>query len=292
MPKPRADPLTALEEFVSTIDATGGITTDDHGHPCPIGDEEWIDLGYAYLTAIDAIDAANRHATANPILEQTNPHFVAPDDTDTVSRNPSLPEAAVLQTASRPTETHHHYIFLDDLNTYSALHGTSVLAIDPDKLTPAQLAHYVDGEQIPEILDQAIRSGGSNATVLDLHPLLDLYYLIAELPNSTLPEAILNAHAMVNLSIGCVDHLRHQHPTTLQAFLHGHHLASWPCDTNPADGSVEPNGGIEHHLEYADRIYQVITSWDGTEIYQPSQLATRVSDDTQPPPPQEEQIND
>jgi hypothetical protein len=43
--------VTALEEFVDTINATGGVFTDLKGLVCPRGDEEWCDLGTAYLNA-------------------------------------------------------------------------------------------------------------------------------------------------------------------------------------------------------------------------------------------------
>jgi hypothetical protein len=43
--------LTALEEFVDTVNATGGVFTDRKGLVCPKGDEEWCDLGTAYLKA-------------------------------------------------------------------------------------------------------------------------------------------------------------------------------------------------------------------------------------------------
>jgi hypothetical protein len=45
----------ALDEFVATIDATGGIKRDRKGCPVPAIDEEWIDLAYAYLTACQAL---------------------------------------------------------------------------------------------------------------------------------------------------------------------------------------------------------------------------------------------
>jgi hypothetical protein len=45
----------ALDEFVATIDATGGINRDRKGGPVPVIDDEWIDLAAAYLSACQAL---------------------------------------------------------------------------------------------------------------------------------------------------------------------------------------------------------------------------------------------
>jgi hypothetical protein len=45
----------ALDEFVATIDATGGIKRDRKGCPVPVIDDEWIDLAVAYLSACHAL---------------------------------------------------------------------------------------------------------------------------------------------------------------------------------------------------------------------------------------------
>lgn len=45
----------ALEEFVETIDATGGVTESDEGFTVPVADEDWIDLGEAYVKACLAL---------------------------------------------------------------------------------------------------------------------------------------------------------------------------------------------------------------------------------------------
>jgi hypothetical protein len=58
MPQPleKADATTtALLAFVSTIESTGGVTTDRQGCTVPVADDEWIDLGDAYLQACKAL---------------------------------------------------------------------------------------------------------------------------------------------------------------------------------------------------------------------------------------------
>jgi hypothetical protein len=47
--------ILALESFIGTIEATGGIYRDRKGWACPVGDPEWIDLGEAYLQACRAL---------------------------------------------------------------------------------------------------------------------------------------------------------------------------------------------------------------------------------------------
>lgn len=51
--------MQALKEFVDTIDATGGVTQDDHGYTVPVADPEWIDLGEAYLKAREALRSSS-----------------------------------------------------------------------------------------------------------------------------------------------------------------------------------------------------------------------------------------
>lgn len=46
---------SALEQFVEAINATGGITEDGDGYTVPVADEEWIDLGDAYVSATMAL---------------------------------------------------------------------------------------------------------------------------------------------------------------------------------------------------------------------------------------------
>jgi hypothetical protein len=45
----------ALENFVDCVDATGGIVADDDGNVAPRADEDWTDLGDAYLEACKAL---------------------------------------------------------------------------------------------------------------------------------------------------------------------------------------------------------------------------------------------
>lgn len=45
----------ALLEFIEAIEATGGVRRDPEGFYAPVADEEWTDLGEAYLTACAAL---------------------------------------------------------------------------------------------------------------------------------------------------------------------------------------------------------------------------------------------
>jgi hypothetical protein len=48
--------LCALENFCSTIEATGGVFKDpENGYWYPVGDPTWFDLGDAYLAACEAL---------------------------------------------------------------------------------------------------------------------------------------------------------------------------------------------------------------------------------------------
>jgi hypothetical protein len=47
----------ALNELVSTIEATGGVVVTGRGVE-PVGDRGWSDLGSAYLAACDALGRA------------------------------------------------------------------------------------------------------------------------------------------------------------------------------------------------------------------------------------------
>jgi hypothetical protein len=46
---------SALDNFIRTIEATGGCTRGEDGLVAPEGDPEWIDLGDAHVLACDAI---------------------------------------------------------------------------------------------------------------------------------------------------------------------------------------------------------------------------------------------
>ena len=51
-PENRVNTLeNALGKFIETIENTGGIKTDRKGATVPVGDEDWADLGLAYLNA-------------------------------------------------------------------------------------------------------------------------------------------------------------------------------------------------------------------------------------------------
>ena len=44
----------ALNDFIDTINVTGGIVLQSGGLYAPAADEEWIDLGEAYILACEA----------------------------------------------------------------------------------------------------------------------------------------------------------------------------------------------------------------------------------------------
>ncbi len=56
MAKKRDDKVMALASLCSTIEATGGVRKLEDGLYAPVGDEDWIDLGEAYLDACLALD--------------------------------------------------------------------------------------------------------------------------------------------------------------------------------------------------------------------------------------------
>ena len=45
----------ALVDLIETIEATGGVVMLPNGQCAPIADEDWIDLGEAYMRACEAI---------------------------------------------------------------------------------------------------------------------------------------------------------------------------------------------------------------------------------------------
>ena len=45
----------ALRNFIDTIEATGGVVTNEDGFVAPAGDHEWVDLGDAYMVACAAL---------------------------------------------------------------------------------------------------------------------------------------------------------------------------------------------------------------------------------------------
>ena len=46
----------ALEAFATTIEATGGVILFESGEYAPAVDEDWVDLGEAYMKACRALD--------------------------------------------------------------------------------------------------------------------------------------------------------------------------------------------------------------------------------------------
>jgi hypothetical protein len=53
--KPKKRARGALQKFIDTINATGGIMLTSKSEYAPVGDEEWVDLGFAYLDACEAL---------------------------------------------------------------------------------------------------------------------------------------------------------------------------------------------------------------------------------------------
>lgn len=47
--------IAALKAFVDTINATGGVVADGSGF-VPAGDDEWLDLGAAYIQACESLE--------------------------------------------------------------------------------------------------------------------------------------------------------------------------------------------------------------------------------------------
>ena len=46
----------ALWNFISTVEATGGVVEDRYGNAAPQADADWLDLGESYLAACRALD--------------------------------------------------------------------------------------------------------------------------------------------------------------------------------------------------------------------------------------------
>ena len=58
-----SDPKTqALLTFIDTIEVTGGTREQGDGTVAPIADEDWIDLGEAYLQACNALGHPLKYA--------------------------------------------------------------------------------------------------------------------------------------------------------------------------------------------------------------------------------------
>lgn len=58
-----ADPAknAALREFISCIESTGGVRTSEDGWVVPVADEDWSDLGAAYLSACAAMSVKPKY---------------------------------------------------------------------------------------------------------------------------------------------------------------------------------------------------------------------------------------
>jgi len=62
----------ALVEFCQTIENTGGVVRDSKGRVWPVGDPNWLDLGFAYMRACLAL-------SRKPMCENgMRPEYVPP----------------------------------------------------------------------------------------------------------------------------------------------------------------------------------------------------------------------
>jgi len=52
----------ALRNFIDTINATGGIMLTRKSEYAPVGDEDWTDLGFAYIDACEALGVEPKYA--------------------------------------------------------------------------------------------------------------------------------------------------------------------------------------------------------------------------------------
>ena len=59
--------------FISTVEATGGVVEDQYGNTAPEADHDWLDLGEAYLEACRALDH-------EPRVERTDHRLDDPAD--------------------------------------------------------------------------------------------------------------------------------------------------------------------------------------------------------------------
>jgi hypothetical protein len=75
----------ALENFIGTVEATGGVCLDEEGHYVPVADPEWMDLGGAYLVACAALHR-------QPMIVAQNGHEDVEDDGDRRPRKQPRPE--------------------------------------------------------------------------------------------------------------------------------------------------------------------------------------------------------
>lgn len=195
--------------------------------------------------------------------------------------------AAAAELARQTMPVHHHYVILDDGETFSGLPNTAIVSIDPHELNPTQLEELSDDENIAQIIEQA-RFNNFPSSVLNLEALLDLYHTLGEhrFP-ANIPDEIAQAYDNVE-RLGTLHRPRPDDddtpPTNLDVYLHGAVLAHWPCDTNPVDGTAATNAAEELEIEYAGQIYNVIATFDGDHVYQASAPArpTNASASTTP----------
>jgi len=55
----------ALAAFVSTVECTGGVVQQADGLHAPVADEDWVDIGEAYMEACDVL---RRPAKVEPYI--------------------------------------------------------------------------------------------------------------------------------------------------------------------------------------------------------------------------------
>lgn len=64
--------------------------------------------------------------------------------------------------------------------------------------------------------------------------------------------------------------------TNQQVFDLGEIVDSYSADLDITTNEYAANGSVEHIIEYKDKFYRVIASWDNTLIYEPNRKAKTV----------------
>ncbi len=66
--------------------------------------------------------------------------------------------------------------------------------------------------------------------------------------------------------------------TNAYVYVNGDIIDNWPCDVDIETGETMSNGAVENLIVLDDVRYLVITSFDGSEVYQPDRLADTYED--------------
>jgi hypothetical protein len=90
--------MTALEDFINTIEATGGIRAFEDGTYGPEADEDWIDLGDSYIKACAEL--------GRPILYADHHLFPREEWDSSEGLLPSAPTTGSGQAAAYSTWVH------------------------------------------------------------------------------------------------------------------------------------------------------------------------------------------